>query len=288
MGDKKDEKSKVDIFFPYYINQSRLLDIYAIINGGYSEYSEITSTLNIEKSKKGAAEGTFSGGFKVFNFGGGFSAETESSKGQSNESTEKKVQTVTSVLSIVKETLKKNNYLYDITEATPGKFICMPVTLSINSVKGLFAEIQDIIKLMTDLKKAQIDVGGSLSEINGVDNMLKAIKIIFEGEEILYETDDFAIIANIYDSNLYQATRADIIGIELNCLAQVKRIYPKGTQLLKNTIFTKLKDANAKKTFLDSISNISKQENFVDFESVVVPAIEDKPVYQLEIIALYQ
>ena len=288
MGDKDNERNNVDIFFPHYVNQSRLLDIYAIINGGYSEYSEITSTLNTEKSKKGAVEGALSGGFKVFNFGGGVSGEAESLKGQSNASTEKKVQTVTSVLSIVKETLKKNNYLHDITDAKPGQFICMPVTLSINSVKGLFTEIQDIIKLMNDLKKAKIDVGGSLKEINGIDNMLKTFKTVFEGEEILYETDNFAIIANIYDSNLYQSTRADIIGIELNCLAQVKRIYPNGTQLLKNTIFTKLKDANAKKSFLDSIADISKQENFVDFESVVVPAIEDKPVYQLEIIALYQ
>ncbi len=286
--EKDNEKSKLDIFFPYYINQSRLLDIYAIINGGYSEYSEITSTLNTEKSKKGAVEGTFSGGFKVFNFGGSVSGEAESLNGKSNASTEKKVQTTTSVLSIVKETLKKNNYLCDIKDVKPGQFVCMPVTLSINSVKGLFTEIQDIIKLMNELKKAKIDVGGSLNEINGIDNMLKAIKIVFEGEEILYETDDFAIIANIYDSNLYQATRADIIGIELNCLAQVKRVYPEGTQLLKNTIFTKLKDAKAKKAFLDSISDISKQENFVDFESVVIPAIENKPVYQLEVIALYQ
>ena len=288
MGDKDSENNKVDIFFPYYINQSRLLDIYAIINGGYSEYSEITSTLNTEKSKKGTVEGTFSGGFKVFNFGGSVSGEAGSSKEQSNASTEKKVQTVTSVLSIVKETLKENNYLHNITDAKPGQFVCMPVTLSINSVKGLFTEIQDIIKLMNDLKKAQIDIGGSLKELNGIDNMLKTIKIVFEGEEILYETDDFAIIANIYDSNLYQATRADIIGIEMNCLAQVKRIYPDGTQLLKNTIFTKLKDASAKQSLLDSISEISKQENLVDFESVVVSSIDDKPVYQLEIIALYQ
>ena len=288
MGEKRNEKNKVDIFFPYYVNQSRLLDIYAIINGGYSEYSEITSTINAENTKKGAVEGSFTGGFKVFNFGGGVSGEAESSKGQSNASTEKKVQTVTSVLSIVKETLKNNNYLYDITEAKTGQFICMPVILSINSVKGLFNEIQDIIRLINDMKKAKIDVGGSLSEINGIGNMLKAFKTVFEGEEILYETDKFAIIANVYDSNLYQASRADIIGIELNCLAQVKRIYPEGTQLLKNTIFTKLKDAKAKKAFLDSIADLANQENFVDFDSVVVPAIESKPVYQIEIIALYQ
>lgn len=54
MGDKDNERNNVDIFFPHYVNQSKLLDIYAIINGGDSEYSEITSTLNTEKSKKGA------------------------------------------------------------------------------------------------------------------------------------------------------------------------------------------------------------------------------------------
>ena len=36
----KTEKQK-ELFFPYYINQGRLLDIYAILNNGYSEYSEI-------------------------------------------------------------------------------------------------------------------------------------------------------------------------------------------------------------------------------------------------------
>lgn len=58
MGDKDKEKNSVNIFFPHYVNQSRLLDVYAIINGGYSEYSEITSTLNTEKTKKGAVEGS--------------------------------------------------------------------------------------------------------------------------------------------------------------------------------------------------------------------------------------
>ena len=40
---KNESNSKVELFFPYYINQSRLLDIYAILNGGYSEYAEITT-----------------------------------------------------------------------------------------------------------------------------------------------------------------------------------------------------------------------------------------------------
>ncbi len=264
-----------------------MLDIYAIINGGYSEYSEITSALNTEKSKKGNAEGSLTGGFKIFKFGGEISGEIGSTKGVSNSSTEKKVQTVTSVLSIVKDSLLKNGYIVNILDSRPGQFVCIPVTLSINSVKAFLNEMQDILRLLNDLSKAKIDVGESLKEINKYDYMIKAIKVVFEGEEILYDTEDFAIIGNIYDSNLYQATRADIIKTELKCLAQVKRIFPNGTQLLKNSIFTKLKDASAKKAFIDSLSGILN-EDFFEFESVVVPSIEGKPVYQLEIIALFQ
>lgn len=95
------ESNKVELFFPYYINQSRLLDIYAILNGGYSEYSEITTAVSNEKSKSGKAETSVSGGFKLFNFGGTISGDIEKTNSQSSENKEKKVQTVTSVLSIV-------------------------------------------------------------------------------------------------------------------------------------------------------------------------------------------
>jgi hypothetical protein len=64
------ETNKVELFFPYYVNQSRLLDIYSILNGGYSEYSEITTAVSTEKGKSAKADVAISGGFKLFNFGG--------------------------------------------------------------------------------------------------------------------------------------------------------------------------------------------------------------------------
>jgi hypothetical protein len=278
--------SKAKIFLPYYINQSRLIDIYSIINGGYSEYSEISSALNTGKNTELSAEGTFGGGFKVFNFGTNVSAKKSLLNEKRNSSTEKKVQTVTSVLSIVKENLNCNEYLKEIDNVNPGQFIDIPVTLSINSIKLFLEEIQGISSLLNDLNKAKIDVGNSYAEIKKISEM-KAIKIVFEGEEILYETEKYAIIGNIYDNNLYEANRSDIIGTELNCLAQVRRIYPNGTQLFKNSIFTKLKDASSKKALIEALNGITKAD-FFDFESVVVPEIINKPVYQVEIIALYQ
>ena len=48
--EKKDEQ--IELFFPYYVNQERLLDIYAILNGGYSEFSEVTASTSTKKDKK--------------------------------------------------------------------------------------------------------------------------------------------------------------------------------------------------------------------------------------------
>lgn len=71
------------------------------------------------------------------------------------------------------------------------------------------------------------------------------------------------------------------------CLAQVKRVFPTGTELMKNTIFTKIKDQSAKVQLINALSDISNG-SFFDFEATAIPSIQDKPVYQLEIIALYQ
>lgn len=45
------------VFFPYYVNQNRLLDIYAILNKGFSEYEEIKegSSSGKSSSKRGGA-----------------------------------------------------------------------------------------------------------------------------------------------------------------------------------------------------------------------------------------
>ena len=63
-------KDNIELFFPYYVNQGRLIDIYAILNQGYSEYSEITTAIGDEKSKSGKMDISAKGGFKLFDFGG--------------------------------------------------------------------------------------------------------------------------------------------------------------------------------------------------------------------------
>lgn len=283
----KKETNNMELFFPYYVNQGRLLDIYAILNGGYSEYTEISSAINTEKTKNGKIEVTATGGFKLFNFGGNIAGSAEKKEGNTNENREKKVQTVTSILSIVKSTLSSKGYLKDINDAKPGDFICVPVILSINSIKSLFTEMSELVKLADNMQKLDSKITNTAKNNNNLANILKTAQTIFDVEEILYQTDDYAIIGNIVDEHLYQAVRADIIGTNLTCLAQIKRVYPEGTELMKNTIFTKMKDEIIKQNFISSITSVTDGNTF-DFEATAVTAIYNKPVYQIEIIALYQ
>ena len=281
------DNPKVKLFFPYYINQGRLLDIYAILNGGYSEYVEISTAISNEKTKSGKAEVNANGGFKLFNFGGNASASTEKADAKSKENKEKKVQTVTSVLSIVESALSDKGYLRDILQSKPGDFVCLPVVLSINSIKSLLTEMSELLKLSGSMQKIGASVKGAGKSNKDIDDMIKTMQVLFGGEEIIFQTEEFAIVGNIFDSNLYQSVRSDIIGTEMKCLAQVKRVYPNGTELMKNTIFTKIKDTKAKQTIIEAMSKIADGSVF-DFEATAVAAIHSKPVYQLEIIALYQ
>lgn len=282
----KVEKQK-ELFFPYYVNQGRLLDIYAILNDGYSEYAEISTAVCEERSKSGRAELNGTGGFKLFNFGASAAAQFDKKGADQNEHKEKKVQTVTSVLSIVKSCLEERGYLKNILEAAPGNFVCLPVVLKINSVKSLLTEMSDVLKLAGNMQKLGAPVKGANTNPKNIDDTLKTMQILFGGEEILFEDEKYAIIGNIVDAHLYQATRADIIDSRLTCLAQVKRVFPKGTELMKNTLISKVKDAEGKRKMVEAISKFADNTVF-NFEATAVPSIAGKPVYQLEIIALYQ
>ena len=149
--EKKDEQ--IELFFPYYVNQERLLYIYAILNGGYSEFSEVTASTSTKKDKKGKAEVSFSG-FKIFNFGLDASANGELGKSDSTneEAKERKVHTVTSVLSMVITELKNKNYLHEIEDSKPGQFVCLDVNLLVNSMSSLLSELTDVMKLMNSLQ----------------------------------------------------------------------------------------------------------------------------------------
>lgn len=154
------------VFFPYYVNQNRLLDIYAILNRGFSEYEEIKEESSSGKtsSKRGGA----GVGFKIFKLGITAEAELNKNSGNSSSKESKLVQTTTSMLSIVVEQLSQHKFLKEILKSQPGDFVCIPVNLKINSIKGLVDEAIE----MTELSQKMQEVGGT--KLKGSNNATSA------------------------------------------------------------------------------------------------------------------
>lgn len=285
------EKATESMLFPFYINQERLLDIYAILNGGYAEYEEVSTASADSKKKSGAAKIEGNGGFKLFKIGASVDGSLEQSANDSITQNSKKVQTPASMLSSVVDVLTERGYIKPIGKAEVGAFVLVPSKMKINSIKSLINEAKELTDLsgkMQALDKSNPNAGKDKKALTAqIQQIADVVKELFGAEEIVCETDDYALVGSITDSNLYQSVRADIIGSELQCLAQVKRIYPDGTPLMKNTRFTKFRDKESKKGMIDALSELTKNSNF-DYESEAITEIEGKPVYQLEIIALYQ
>lgn len=275
-----------DLFFPYYVNKGRLLDIYAILNRGYSEYEELTLSSNTETRKSDKGEVSIESGFKLFKIGG--KAADEKTKTNSDETTisVKKVQTIPSILKIVLEELRQKNYIKEITSAGNGDFVEIEsVSFQINSVKYLMDETDELLRLIENM--SSFCKASKTQKLSDYKNFSKSIRAICNGEEVLYQVQEYAVFGNVYNECLYQSVKSDLINSEFSCLCQVKRKHENGTTLMKNTVFTKIKDANLKKDVIDSISKINKNDS-IEFDSIAVAEITDKPVYEIEIIALYK
>ena len=150
----------------------------------------------------------------------------------------------------------------------------------------MFEEAMEILDLVDAAKKAgaQTNVSGAdKAQFKKIDD---SIKTIFNGQEILFENEEFAVFGNIYDECLYQATLDDIINSDMMCLAQIKRVFPEGTELMRNTVFNKMKDKTVKSQLAEMLKTFESES--YNFNSTAVVSITGKPVYQVEIIALYQ
>lgn len=285
------ERATEFMLFPFYINQERLLDIYAILNGGYAEYEEVSTASVDSKKKSGATKIEGSGGFKLFKIGASVDGSLEQSANDSTTLNSKKVQTPASMLSSVVDVLTERGYIRPIEKAEVGAFVLVPSKMKINSIKSLINEAKELTDLsgrMQALDKNSSNAAKDKKSLTAqIQQISEVVKELFGAEEIVCETDDYALVGSISDSGLYQSVRADIIGSDLQCLAQVKRVFPEGSSLMKNTVFTKLKDKESKQALIDALKVMTENSNF-DYECEAITEIEGKPVYQLEIIALYQ
>ena len=281
-----------ELFFPYYIDQARLLDLYAILNGVYSEYEEIQNTANDENVRGGKAKTEVSGGFKMLKIGASIEGGARSQNQVGESSTTRVVQTTTSILSLVIRTLKSKRYIKDILDSQPGSFVIVPVTMQINSIKSLLEEAENLIKLGSEMQSLdnQKDNGKQSCQSNTLKQIKKISSVahqLFGAEEIVCIKDNFAVFGNIVNDNLYQASRSDIVGTELSCLGQVKRIYPDGTQLMKNTVYSRFQNTEVKQPIIDSLVQMTKNGDF-EYSAAAIAEVTGKPAFELQIVALYQ
>ena len=173
------DKANIDaeLFLPYYINQPRLLDIYAILNGGYSEYEEIESLASSESKK--ARSGSINGktGFRLFKVGADISGIDEDNVIGHDKSNIKLVQTATSMLDIVISSLRSQGFITDIRDSSEGSFVITTINAKINKLNRELRktaqsdEEDEVINLMKEI--------ASIIE-NGMDWMTEFDEVLFE------------------------------------------------------------------------------------------------------------
>lgn len=304
---KNENCDEPPVFFLYYVNQPRLIDLYALLNGGYSEYEEIQTASNEEKKRSGKAgvQGK-ANGFKIFNLGGELSGALESSKGTHSSSTARRVHTVTSMLSLVLGAMRERKLIRSLESCEAGCFVLEPVKLKVNSMKLLFSEVKDILELTksaqglsngSDTSNKQNRKSGSNGRNNSnksefdevlrqVNRFSKFIDELAGSEEVICQRKDAVLVGNISDDCFYQSSSRDLIDTDFKCLAQVRRIFPEGTRLMKNSTLSKLPQGMVN-DIVASFSDLLKGDVFSS-DATVMPEITGTPVYELEIVALYQ
>ncbi|NLB61771.1 MAG: hypothetical protein GX802_05035 [Clostridiales bacterium] len=282
-----EEKTVTRLFTPYYINQNRLFDIFSILNNGYCEYEEITThEENAKKSSAKAEASITGGGFKLINIFGSIAGTNETGSNTSSGITSKRVQTVSSILKTVLDDMERKHHIRNLDKCEEGGFFYEPVTLKLNSLKRFLDLIKEIVDLQESMSKQSLSNIGKLPcTKKQIEDLTKAFRFILGGLEVLYETDEYAIIANIDEKNLYLSNLDDIVNTKLHCFGHIKKIQPKGTRLLKNTYFSKVIDESSKKSFYEMIGNITGN-NTIELDITVKPEIVGKKVYEIEIISL--
>lgn len=296
------------VFFPYYVNQPRLIDLYALLNGGYPEYEEIQTSSNEERKHSGKAGAQVKGnGFKILNLGGELSGSFETSKGIHSSSTARRVHTVTSMLSLALGAMSERKLIRSLNDCKAGCFVVEPVKLKVNSMKLLFSEVENIVELIRSAQGLSNEVDTSNKQnrkgrSNGRNNSNKAefdgvlrevnrfSKFIGElagSQEVICQRENAVLVGNISDDCFYQSSISDLIDTDFKCLAQVRRIFPEGTRLMKNSILSKLRDQNMVDSIVGPFSDLIKGDMFSP-NATVVAEITGTPVYELEIVALYQ
>lgn len=284
---------------PFYINETRLIDLCAIQNGGFSEY-EIHSNSSEHASSD---TGRIKAGITLV-FG---SRESTQSKSNKQGAEIKKVQTIASILhqTIERSETKNENDLRE-KQVEVGDLITVPVyfklnsyTLDIEAVDATFtiariavreqakAAVHDETakdKSKNAEKRAVEFAEQQYNQISKEWSEVKtALSMLVSEDEVFSETDDYAIVSVLESDCLYQSSLASVIETDLKCFGQIKAIRDGSTGLLNNSL---LKKVNNPEEFIKTMESASFQDS-VDVSLHITLNTEAKIIYEVEIIGLY-
>lgn len=103
---------EVSAFFPYYINIGRIIDIYATISKGYTEYEEVLIEKEMSRRKSKGLKGNHT--FKWFSVEGEIESHTEDSSKETSKS--KRIHTVASLLNCTIESLCRKGKVFSLID----------------------------------------------------------------------------------------------------------------------------------------------------------------------------
>lgn len=279
------------LVYPYYVNQPRLIDLSAVLLGGYTSYEEIGFQNDFIKHQDAKGKVNASNRlFSLFNIGAEAALDIERDDHESTKRTIQKVQTAASLLSAVLAELRTRKLIHSLDDAKPGFLVDFEFEPRINSAKAVIDELIQLQSLSEKLQNTGNNSGGKSKGSktkNNLDMMASSIRELFDAEEIVGDLSDCAVVGLIDDTNLYLSRRDDVLDKQLRCFATLKQIYPEGTTLLKNSIFSRIGSRELKAEFCNALKQFA-EEGFYEFNSSIIMEITDKPVYEVDIIAMYQ
>lgn len=108
------------------------------------------------------------------------------------------------------------------------------------------------------------------------------LKAVASEDNLLQDTDTYAVSARFDKSSLYNSSVQEITGVNLNCLCVVKRIMENGGKLFDGDFWSILPNG-----FFESLESVVEAANNSELNVHFVPIVKDKKVFMIEIIALF-
>ena len=282
-----------------YINQSRLLDICAMENNGFSEYEIYSNESSLDSTKKYG----LSAGFKAIALGKVDSAGEEGMS-HSHSTEVKKIQTISSIFKNTLEQVKSQSKSEDDLknrQVRAGDFIIIPAKFHLNSFNLGIEAFDAVLRMYEPIisknntksnRKKSADVANGPNVLTPDvfktikqewEALKEALNVLVEYDEVYCENEQFAIVSTINRECLYQTTLQGIIDVPLNCFAQVKEVRPGSTGLLKNSLYRKIDNID---TITEPLEAFAKNKP-LNIELEVASSTIAETIFEVEVIGMY-